>query len=616
MKTLVSTFCLLCVTCVVSAQQDTSYKAGSITANETWHGVVFVTSSVMVETGVTLTIEPGTVIKFKYNRNYMDTSGKAGLFVMGNVHAIGTPDSMIWFTSAHPSPINGDWAGIELSNNVGSEFKYCIIEFAELGISQYFSSVDITHSIVRWNNSEGIYAENSKDAVFEYNRLYENAYHEIALENLDTNITIQYNEFGPKHRAINFQSSGGIVKHNFIHDYDNNPVIAVTGDPGTGWPAVIADSNLFINCDVPMFLGEPIGVLDTSNGNDYSGTFVSPPFFDFPDTVIHALPYCPGDTNDQYPYVYDSLDYTRHMIRRYGEGLGFGWTLCVADGYVWKLDTDSLYRIDTISGNHISYKNSPIIGGPGGLCHDGTYFWAYDRNVPHNISKFEIDGDSVHVLNSFLAPEYALDRALGLTTDSVYLYQTSVQMPMIYKFDMSGNIVDTIYFSQYMADFVVWDGSGFVGTGGELGWGKWDPTGNYLGSAYSVANGCWAMDFDGTYYWSHHKTCEMWNDAKIFKTRILTFTTTSLEDEFKTENTSDFTIFPNPTNDLLFLETEKDKISKAIIYSIDGRLVLQKSFSGAGKKVGIDTRALVHGTYIIKVYIMGGTVHRSKFIKE
>ncbi len=601
---------------IVTAQQDTSYVSGSIYSDETWHGVVYVTSSVAVETGATLTIKPGTVIHFKYNRDYMDLSGKAGLLVMGNLQAIGTPDSMIWFTSAHPSPINGDWAGIEISNSTGSEFKYCIIEFAELGIGQYFSSVDITHSIVRWNNSEGIYGENSTAAVFEYNRLYENAYHEIALENNNTNILIQYNEFGPQNRAINFQSSGGTVKHNYIHDYSDNPVIAVTGDPGTGLPCVIADSNLLMNCDIPIFLGEPIGVLDTSNGNDYFGTFVTPPIFDFPDTITHALPYCPGDTIDQYPYVYDSLDYTRHMLRRYGKGLGFGWAMCVADGFVWKLDTDSLYRIDTLTGNHISYKNSPIIGGPGGLCFDGMYFWAYDRDTEHDISKFEISGDSVHVLTNFLAPEASVDRALGLTTDSVYLYQASVQLPMIYKFDMAGNIIDTIHLSQYFADLVVWDGSGFIGTGGELGWGKWDPAGQYMGSAFQVANGCWAMDFDGQYVWSHHKTCEMWNDAKIFKTKILNFSATSINENQGQPSSSEISIYPNPTNDYLQIEIEENGISKARIFNLEGKLFIQESFFNAEKTIKIKTATLTPGNYILEITDIEGNRHHGKFIKE
>mgnify|MGYP005849756191 CR=1 FL=1 len=588
---------ILLISSKIFSQNDPTYISGSITGTETWQGTVYVTGSVAVEEGAILIIEPGTKVFIKSDRNYKSFE-KGGIFVTGGtIKAIGTPSQIIWFTSDNPDPINGDWGGIEISNSSDSEFKYCIVEYAELGIAQYFSSVDISHSIVRWNNSEGIYAENST-ATFQYNRLYANAYHEIALENNNVGMLIRKNEFGPQNRAIIFQTSSGTLKHNYIHDYKGFPIVDVTLGS-----VVTADSNLFENCPPPVFNSEPLGTIDTTAHNDFNGSFVEIPIFGYPDTAMHVLDYVPGDTTDRYPYVYDTEDETRKIIRRYGKELGFGWSIGFANGYIWKHDTEHLSRIDTTTGVVTQFTNSPLIEGPGGLTHDGTYFWAYDRNEPHNISKFEISGDSVHVLQSFPAPESTVNRALGLTTDSTYLYQMSVNQPWIYKINMNGSIVDTIFLSSQFADLVVWTGDGFWGTGGEKGWGKWSPTGDYLGAAFPVANGCWAMAYDGEYLWSMNRTCELWNDHKIFKTKILSFLNITSVKEIEPNNIpKTLTVYPNPSSQSIFLNSPWSGNLTIEIFSLDGSLVYQqKKQLIRSTETRIDISKLPKGFYILKI---------------
>ena len=171
-------------------------KSGRLTKDETWSGEIYVTDDLVVPRGVTLTIEPGTVVKVKHNRNYreqkktrIDTEG-------GTIKAIGTPEERIWFTSDAKDPIDYDWRGIHLRNSDDSRFDYVIVEFAEVGIIAFNSDVVVTNSIIRWNNAEGLYAERSKP-IFKYNRIYENANHEIALEQYNENVQIRNNIFGP-----------------------------------------------------------------------------------------------------------------------------------------------------------------------------------------------------------------------------------------------------------------------------------------------------------------------------------------------------------------------------------------------------------------------------------
>lgn len=78
-----------------------------------------VTDNLGVAEGATLTIKPGTSLKFK--------SGKV-LSIAGRIVAIGTPDSMITFTKADEQR----WNGMTSTNNgYQNTMSYCIIEGIE-----------------------------------------------------------------------------------------------------------------------------------------------------------------------------------------------------------------------------------------------------------------------------------------------------------------------------------------------------------------------------------------------------------------------------------------------------------------------------------------------------
>ncbi|MFC1656631.1 hypothetical protein ACFL14_01530 [Patescibacteria group bacterium] len=162
-------------------------KCDALHFNDTWEGEIYVDCNLVIPKGVTLTIKPGTVVKFRYDRDYK-TFHRGGLYVDGGtVKAIGEADKQIWFTSAAKEPINGDWNGININNSSDSEFKYVIVEYGEMGIEQFDSKVPVTKSIIRWSNAEGLYAERS-EPYFDYNTLYGNGYHDIALEQYNKNV--------------------------------------------------------------------------------------------------------------------------------------------------------------------------------------------------------------------------------------------------------------------------------------------------------------------------------------------------------------------------------------------------------------------------------------------
>ncbi|WP_084466367.1 T9SS type A sorting domain-containing protein [Kaistella palustris] len=70
------------------------------------------------------------------------------------------------------------------------------------------------------------------------------------------------------------------------------------------------------------------------------------------------------------------------------------------------------------------------------------------------------------------------------------------------------------------------------------------------------------------------------------------------------------TLYPNPTSDILNIETQQ-KISKIAIFDLSGKLVI----SADGKAKNVSVSNLMKGMYLIKIYTESGVVN-SKFIKN
>lgn len=106
----------------------------TITQDTTWTpsgGPYGIANTVTVASGVTLTIQPGTVVKFLAN---------ASLLVRGNLVARGTPGNKIVFTTYSdpvyggngPTPAPGYWKEIKIFNNGGTSsgvFENCLIRY-------------------------------------------------------------------------------------------------------------------------------------------------------------------------------------------------------------------------------------------------------------------------------------------------------------------------------------------------------------------------------------------------------------------------------------------------------------------------------------------------------
>jgi len=119
-------------------QYSAVYDTATITEDATWHGTVLVKGALTVAPQATLSIEPGTVVRFAQARSARQLPR---LLVMGRIQAVGSADRPILFSTGSATPKRGEWGGILLiSSEKKNRFEHCRIEGAETGIEARFSS--------------------------------------------------------------------------------------------------------------------------------------------------------------------------------------------------------------------------------------------------------------------------------------------------------------------------------------------------------------------------------------------------------------------------------------------------------------------------------------------
>ena len=146
-KTLLLLF-LLSVSLTTIAQTNVS---GGIFTNTTWtkaNSPYIATDTVVIFPGVTLTIEPGVIIRFNQNVR-LEVLQQASLI------AKGTTFDSITFTSNQPTPSFSSWAGIYFGINSNySQFDFCNILYANKGMYAHnmYDTITVKHSVFAYND--------------------------------------------------------------------------------------------------------------------------------------------------------------------------------------------------------------------------------------------------------------------------------------------------------------------------------------------------------------------------------------------------------------------------------------------------------------------------------
>lgn len=143
-------FILFAISILTGQSFSQTFVSGGIFSNTTWTVAAspyIVTDTVVVLTGVTLTISPGVIVKFN--------NGK-GMEIRGYLDAIGTPTDSITFTSSSPTPTMGIWYGINLTNR--AKFKYINLLYSNTGFHFIVSFTAGAFSNSRfYKNNNGIF---------------------------------------------------------------------------------------------------------------------------------------------------------------------------------------------------------------------------------------------------------------------------------------------------------------------------------------------------------------------------------------------------------------------------------------------------------------------------
>lgn len=161
--------------------------SSSITTNTVWStGNVYIVDGVLSINGATLTIEPGTVVKFEKGSYINVGNSSNGSAIIAN----GTVDKPIIFTSNAPTPTKGDWNGIFFEDGTASttSLKYCKFYYSGGYSSSYGTinldgcSISMEYCEIKNSDNYGItLTSDAKFDSFTHNTLSEIANHPIKL---------------------------------------------------------------------------------------------------------------------------------------------------------------------------------------------------------------------------------------------------------------------------------------------------------------------------------------------------------------------------------------------------------------------------------------------------
>jgi pimeloyl-ACP methyl ester carboxylesterase len=203
---------------VVSLFFATKVSADTIAQDTTWtlSNSPYIVDTLYVNSGVTLTIEPGVVIKF---RNISSV-----IFLNGTINAFGTADSNIYFTSFKDDTVGGDtngdgaatipavanWDKIYVIGAGKCNFSHVVLRYAgknspASGLANYGGIVNIANSKFS-NNNIGIYQDSG-------------------------NITITASELFNQNMGFYLKYGSATIAKSHIHNNPNGGVYSVYGQP-------------------------------------------------------------------------------------------------------------------------------------------------------------------------------------------------------------------------------------------------------------------------------------------------------------------------------------------------------------------------------------------------
>lgn len=186
----------------------------TLAKDTTWQGTVQINGDIDVPPEVTLTVLPGTTVKFKrideksdQNMNGVETPyyPQAELIIRGRIIARGTKEQTIVFTSAEIDARPADWGAINLLGGEGNVIEYCKILFAYNGVHSHGASAAVNHNEFA-KNGVGVSCKKEEETpgVPWFGKI--------------SDMQVTYNRFVGNKGGIGFRNSKAVVSHNLFQD--------------------------------------------------------------------------------------------------------------------------------------------------------------------------------------------------------------------------------------------------------------------------------------------------------------------------------------------------------------------------------------------------------------
>ncbi|MBU1456813.1 MAG: hypothetical protein KKD01_19010, partial [Proteobacteria bacterium] len=136
--------------------------SGTLESDETWSGTVYLEGDVIVPSGITLTVQPGTRVYFPQllDRTFSgNNSSKTELIIHGTLIAEGTEVEPVAFVPPlYASRQPGDWYGILVTGSLFMDYAH--VKYAESGIrflpAGTSSTFSVSHTTISHNSLHGI----------------------------------------------------------------------------------------------------------------------------------------------------------------------------------------------------------------------------------------------------------------------------------------------------------------------------------------------------------------------------------------------------------------------------------------------------------------------------
>ena len=130
---------------------------GELFGDHTWQGEVLIAGDVTLPAGATLTILPGTVIRFlppgdaPGNRSDHPYFAGSELNVLGTLLAEGKPAAPIVFASLNDTDPPGSWGAVNFAEESKGVLRYCIFRQADSAVHSRQARVEVSKSLFERN---------------------------------------------------------------------------------------------------------------------------------------------------------------------------------------------------------------------------------------------------------------------------------------------------------------------------------------------------------------------------------------------------------------------------------------------------------------------------------